>query len=70
MGFQTDSNVHTELVLENKYLREITSILTEQLNQARSELRHLRQRRSFWKRVKGSFANKHVRTHTDVGYAS
>jgi hypothetical protein len=55
-------------VLENKYLREITSILAEQLNQAQSELRYLRQRHPFWEKVKGIFANKHVQTHADVGY--
>ncbi|MEC8841612.1 MAG: hypothetical protein VX432_08455 [Candidatus Poribacteria bacterium] len=55
-------------MLENKYLREITSILAEQLNQAQSELRHLRQRHPFWGKVKGIFANKHVQTHADVGY--
>ena len=57
-------------MLENKYLREITLILTEQLDQAQLELRQLRQRHPFWKKVKGILTNKHVRTHTDISYTA
>ena len=57
-------------MLENKYLREITLILTEQLAQAQLELRQLRQRHPFWKKVKGILTNKHVRTHTDISYTA
>ena len=53
-------------MLENKYLLEITSILTEQLDQTQLELNQLRQRHPFWKKVKGILTSKNVRTHTDI----
>ena len=57
-------------MLENKYLREITSILTEQLDQTQLELKQLRQRHPFWKKVKGILTSKNVRTHTDISYTA